>query len=51
VLRGGSWLNRNYVARAGYRDSGNPSNRDDCYGFRILRPPSLESCGEDSDDE
>ncbi len=40
VLRGGSWFNPYDDARAVYRDSNLPRNRDSRFGFRLCRPPS-----------
>jgi formylglycine-generating enzyme required for sulfatase activity len=38
VLRGGSWGNDHFNARAVVRRSGNPSNRINDYGFRVCVP-------------
>ncbi len=43
VLRGGSWDGDSNVARAVDRFDDGPDDRFSNYGFRILRPPSLES--------
>jgi formylglycine-generating enzyme required for sulfatase activity len=40
VLRGGSWINDQSLARAVSRDLSDPLNRFDSFGFRICRPPS-----------
>ena len=41
VLRGGSWLNNQYNARAAFRDYLLPSGRNNNVGFRVVcRPPS-----------
>ncbi|MBE7528289.1 MAG: SUMF1/EgtB/PvdO family nonheme iron enzyme [Chloroflexi bacterium] len=42
VLRGGSWLYYQDLARAAYRDFSPPVNRNDFVGFRVVvrRPPS-----------
>jgi formylglycine-generating enzyme required for sulfatase activity len=37
VLRGGSWGNSAVSTRSSGRLSGNPTNRDDYWGFRVLR--------------
>ncbi len=44
VLRGGSWFDNQDFARAVYRDSYGPDDRDGYVGFRVMlgmRPPSL----------
>ncbi len=43
VVRGGSWNVNQNVARAAFRNRGNPDNRDNDFGFRVVvvrRPPS-----------
>ncbi len=37
ILRGGSWINIQSMARAAYRDDNHPSFRNDYYGFRVVR--------------
>jgi formylglycine-generating enzyme required for sulfatase activity len=36
VIRGGSWKSEGLFLRSAYRDSGLPSQRTDCVGFRIV---------------
>ena len=40
VLRGGSWSNVDFSARASFRLFNNPVNRSRSRGFRVCRPPS-----------
>jgi formylglycine-generating enzyme required for sulfatase activity len=41
VVRGGSWVNGLNLARAAYRSSGHPDDRDHSVGCRVVRrPPS-----------
>jgi formylglycine-generating enzyme required for sulfatase activity len=37
VLRGGSWVNGPWCARAAYRGEGSTDSRNDLYGFRLAR--------------
>jgi formylglycine-generating enzyme required for sulfatase activity len=37
VYRGGNWLNTATHCRVAYRDYGNPTNADNCIGFRLAR--------------
>ncbi|MBL8216196.1 MAG: SUMF1/EgtB/PvdO family nonheme iron enzyme [Bryobacterales bacterium] len=45
VLRGGSWINNQSNARAGYRNHNHPHNRNNNIGFRVgvlfPHPPSV----------
>jgi formylglycine-generating enzyme required for sulfatase activity len=46
VVRGGSWYNRQNLARAAYRDGSHPDGRDHDVGFRLVcSSPILETAG------
>ncbi|MGE3538491.1 MAG: SUMF1/EgtB/PvdO family nonheme iron enzyme [Candidatus Tectimicrobiota bacterium] len=45
VYRGGSWINNARNCRSAYRNNGQPGNRNDNLGFRLVSTPSGQRAG------